>query len=175
MISPISSPALAGPNRVMTQLAIAYYRAADRLPRPASHALLSHPAIVRVMSETMAKTLDPELRSWIHGEHRAHFSSYSDPATLLEAFHASVSHTVADYVADLNLPALIIAGERDTIAPLTHQLALHHRIPDSQLHIFPGVGHLVHYEAASDAAELLHTFVTEISSELRTEAGEGST
>lgn len=161
VLNPISSPALEGPQAAMTRLAIAYYRAGDALPERPARALLGHPAIVRVMSEFMAKTRDRELRRWIHAQHRAYFSEFSDTATLLEAFRASVSHTVADYAAAFTVPTLVVAGERDDISPPAAQLALHRRIPGSRFRVLPGVGHLVHYETVGDAAEEIAAFLGE--------------
>jgi pimeloyl-ACP methyl ester carboxylesterase len=161
LVNPISAPALEGPQAVLTKLAIGYYRAADALPERPARALLGHPAIVRTMSEVMAKTRDRELRRWIHGQHRDHFSDFSDTATLLQAFRASVSHTVAEYAAAFDMPTLIVAGERDDIAPLPAQLGLHHRVPGSRFRVLPGVGHLVHYETVADAADEIAAFLRE--------------
>jgi pimeloyl-ACP methyl ester carboxylesterase len=160
LINPISAPALQGPQAVLTQLAIGYYRAADLLPERAARGLLGNPAIVRVMSEVMAKTGDPELRSWIHGQHASYFSTFSDPSTLLQAFRASVSHTVPEFASAFTMPTLLIAGERDDITPLPRQLELHHRVPGSRLRIIPDTGHLVHYETVPDAVAFIGEFVT---------------
>ncbi|MBO1804701.1 alpha/beta hydrolase [Leucobacter ruminantium] len=161
LVNPISSPALEGPQAALTQLAIAYYRAAELLPERAARGLLGNPAIVRVMSEVMAKTGDAELRTWIHGQHASHFSTFSDPSTLLQAFRASVSHTVAEFASSFSMPTLLIAGDRDDITPLAKQLDLRHRVPGSELRILPGVGHLVHYEAVDDAVAFIGRFLTE--------------
>lgn len=161
LINPISAPALEGPQAALTQLAIGYYRAADLLPAAAARRLLGNPLIVRVMSEVMAKTGDPQLRSWIHGQHDAYFSTFSDPTTLLQAFRASVSHTVPEFARAFSMPTLLIAGERDDITPLPKQLELHHRVPGSRLRIIPGVGHLVHYEAVDDAVAFVSEFLVE--------------
>lgn len=160
LVNPISAPALQGPQAALTQLAIGYYRAAELLPERAARGLLGNPAIVRVMSEVMAKTGDPELRSWIHGQHAAYFSTFSDPSTLLQAFRASVSHTVPEFADAFGMPTLLIAGERDDITPLSRQLELQHRVPDSRLRIIPGTGHLVHYEAVPDAVAFIGEFIT---------------
>ena len=178
LINPISAPALEGPQAVMTQLAIAYYRAADRLPERAARGLLGNPLIVRVMSEVMAKTSDRELRSWIHAQHGAYFSTFSDPRTLLEAFRASVSHTVPEFAAAFTAPTLLIAGERDDITPLAKQLELHHRIPGSRLVILPGTGHLVHYEAVDEAVAAIAAFLAQTTETAEaagaTESGDGA-
>lgn len=160
LVNPISAPALQGPQAALTQLAIGYYRAAELLPERAARGLLGNSAIVRVMSEVMAKTGDPGLRSWIHGQHAAYFSTFSDPSTLLQAFRASVSHTVPEFAGAFTMPTLLIAGERDDITPLSQQLELHHRVPGSRLRIIPGTGHLVHYEAVPDAVAFIGEFIT---------------
>lgn len=160
LINPISAPALQGPNAFMTKLAIAYYRLADALPSRSARIVLGSPLIVRAMSEVMAKTRDRKLRRWIHGQHDRYFSVFADTTTLLEAFKASVSHTVADFGAAFTMPTLIVAGDRDDIAPLTAQVALRHRLTDAELRIIPGVGHLVHYEAPVDAAAYAARFLS---------------
>ena len=159
LINPISAPALEGPQAVMTQLAIAYYRAADLLPERAARGLLGNPLIVRVMSEVMAKTHDRELRRWIHDQHDRYFSVFADPGTLLDAFRASVSHTVIGWADAFVAPTLLIAGARDDITPLAKQLELQRRIPGSELRILPGTGHLVHYEAVADAVAAILAFL----------------
>ena len=161
LVNPISAPALEGPQALLTRLAIGYYRAAGLLPERAARRLLGSPLIVRAMSEAMAKTGDRELRSWIHGQHASYFSTFADPTTLLQAFRASVSHTVTDFAGAFAAPTLLIAGDRDDITPLPEQLALQRRIPGSRLRIIPGTGHLVHYEAVDDAAAFAAEFLAD--------------
>lgn len=175
LINPISAPALKGPQAMLTQLAIGYYRVAEMLPEPAARQLLGSPAIVRVMSEVMAKTGDRELRAWIHGQHANHFSTFSDSSTLLQAFRASVSNTVIQYASSFNRPTLLIAGEQDDITQLPKQLELRHRIPGSRLRIIPGVGHLVHYEAVEDTVAFISEFLREQAVESITNAARKGT
>ncbi|MHA3683158.1 alpha/beta fold hydrolase [Leucobacter sp. HY1908] len=161
LINPISAPALEGPQALLTQLAIGYYKLAEMLPERGARALLGNPAIVRGMSEVMAKTRDRELRAWIHGQHGAYFSRFADAATLLDAFRASVSHTVIEDARVYTMPTLIVAGDRDDITPLAKQLELQRRIPEATLRIIPGTGHLVHYEAVEDAVAFVIWHLTE--------------
>lgn len=158
LINPIAAPALDGPQALLTRLAIFYYWAADRLPERAARSLLGNPVIVRVMSIVMAKTKDPALRAWIHAQHDRYFSSFSDTRTLLEAFKASVAHTVPEYASSITRPTLLVVGDRDDITPLHAQLALQHRLVDAELRVMAGVGHLVHYEAVEAAADGLVAF-----------------
>lgn len=159
LVNPISAPALEGPQAIMTQLAIAYYWAADHLPERAARALLGNPVIVRVMSIVMAKTKDPELRAWIHGQHASYFSRFSDTGTLLQSFRASVSHTVKEYAEAIEAPTLLVVGDRDDITPLAEQLSLQRRLDDARLRVMPGVGHLVHYEAVESSTAEIASFL----------------
>ncbi|TDT80352.1 pimeloyl-ACP methyl ester carboxylesterase [Arthrobacter sp. AG258] len=159
LINPIAAPALEGPKGVMTRLAVLYYRLAARLPRKPGLALLRNRLIVRVMSETMAKTRDKELRAFIHGQHHAYFSSFADRDSLLESFTASVSNHVAQVAGRLDLPVLLVAGERDEIATLPSQQRLLALLPDGELKVIPGVGHLIHYETPEPAARHIRSFL----------------
>ena len=159
LINPISAPALEGPEAFLTRLAILYYRTANALPERAARSLLGNPLIVRGMSEVMAKTHDRELRAWIHDQHRRYFSRFADSRSLLDAFRASVSHTVAEFAADYDMPTLVIAGDRDDITPLARQLDLTRLLGEPELMILPGVGHLVHYEAVADTVSRIGEFL----------------
>ncbi|MFK0000953.1 alpha/beta fold hydrolase [Paenarthrobacter sp. NPDC090520] len=161
LVNPIAAPALEGPKGVMTKLAVFYYQASAKLPRRLGLAILRNRAIVRIMSVTMAKTKDKQLRRFIHGQHDAYFSAFADRNSLLESFKASVSGTVADVAEQLNLPVLLVAGEKDEIATLPNQYKLLERLPDGTLDVIPGVGHLIHYETPEPAAASIRTFLEE--------------
>lgn len=159
LINPIAAPALEGPKGIMTNLAVLYYRLAARLPRPLGLALLRSPLIVRVMSVAMAKTTDKELRRFIHCQHHAYFSAFADRESLLESFTASVSGHVAEVAGKLDLPVLLVAGEKDEIATLPDQHRLAALLPDGVLKVIPGVGHLIHYETPGPAAGFIRCFL----------------
>lgn len=161
LVNPISSPALEGPQGVLSRLAVGYYRAGAGLPDGMGSALLRHPAIVRAMSEAMAKTRDPELRRFVHCQHAQYFSSFASRDVLLESFRASVSHTAAEFAEQLTLPVLLIAGDRDEVAPLPAVRGFHSRLADSRLTVIPGVGHLIHYETPRPAADAIRAFLGE--------------
>jgi pimeloyl-ACP methyl ester carboxylesterase len=57
---------------------------------------------------------------------------------------------------------LLIAGERDEVAPLAGQFALLEAFPDARLDVIPGVGHLIHYETPEAAAHAVRAFVTQL-------------
>lgn len=159
LVNPLAAPALEGPKGVMTRLAVLYYRLAAWLPGGPGQALLRNPLIVRVMSEAMAKTGDRDLRRFIHGQHHAYFSSFADRDSLLESFTASVSHHVGEVAEQLDLPVLLVAGEKDEIAALQDQHKLLSLLPEGALQVIPGVGHLIHYETPEPAARHIRTFL----------------
>ncbi|GAB4100117.1 alpha/beta hydrolase [Sinomonas halotolerans] len=161
LVNPISAPALEGPQAVMSRLAEFYYWAAARLPHAAGSALLRSSAVVRVMSETMAKTRDAGLREFVHAQHAAHFSEFSSRTMLLEAFKASISHHAAEVAGQLALPVLLIAGDRDEVAHLPDVRRFHDALPDSRLTVIDGVGHLIHYETPQPAAAAISAFLQE--------------
>ncbi|AUZ88866.1 alpha/beta hydrolase [Arthrobacter agilis] len=159
LVNPISAPALEGPSRTASRLAEGYYVAADRLPEAAGRALLANPVIVRGMSIFMAKTKDRTLRRWIHGQHDAYFSSFAGRRVVLEAFRASISGTVRDRAADLRMPVLLIAADRDDIGSVASQRDLAGLIPHARLEVIADVGHLVHYEKPREAALIIEEFL----------------
>lgn len=159
LINPIAAPALEGPKGLMTKLAVLYYEAAARLPRRLGQALLRSQLIVRVMSETMAKTRDKKLRRFIHAQHSSYFSAFADRDSLLQAFKASVGSHVSEVAPRLALPVLLIAGEKDEIATLPDQHKLLALLPDGRLDVIPGVGHLIHYETPEPAAGFIRSFL----------------
>ena len=159
LVNPIAAPALEGPKGLMTKLAVLYYEAAARLPRRLGQGLLRSQLIVRVMSETMAKTKDKQLRRFVHAQHSAYFSAFADRESLLEAFKASVGGNVAEVAGSLTLPVLLIAGEKDEIATLPDQHTLLALLPDAHLDVIPGVGHLIHYETPEPAAGFIRRFL----------------
>ena len=159
LVNPIAANALAGPRGLLTRLAVWYYKLSAGLPEGLGQHLLRNRAIVRVMSSTMAKTKDRDLRRWIHGQHDAYFSSFASRDSVLHAFQASVQHDVREFVSFLPHGTLLIVAERDDITALPEQRALARQIPDSILEVVPGVGHLVHYEAPEIAAAAISSYV----------------
>ena len=159
LVNPISEPALQGPKAIPSRLAGFYYFAGAKLPERLGLWLLRHRLIVRGMSIIMAKTRDPQLRSYIHGQHDAYFSAFANRQVVLEAFRASVSADVAQVAGLLELPVLLIAGERDDIGSVASQRRLAATIPDSRLEVIPAVGHLIHYETPAAAAALIRDFI----------------
>lgn len=161
LVNPLATPVPAngGPGRLGLRFASAYYRAAVAAPPRAGRFLLASKAFTLSMSAAMAVTRDRELRKDIHRRHLLHFSDFHDRAVLLEAFTAIASSGVVDYAADVHARTLLIAGDRDRMAPLAGARWLLPRLADGQLKTIDGVGHLVHYEKPAAAAALIRDFL----------------
>lgn len=139
-----------------------YYAVARRLPERAARAWLANPLVVQGMSVKLAKTRDRQLRRFIHAQHHAYFSRFGSRASIVEGFDASLSTTVAAVADRIAQPVLLVAGERDEVAPLAGQFALLDAFPDARLDVIPGVGHLIHYETPLAAAHAIRAFVTDL-------------
>lgn len=161
LVNPIGAPALEGPRGVLTRLAIFYYWAGARLPRPIGERLLRNPAIVRVMSVQMAKTRDKNLRRFIHDQHDTYFSRFADRDVLHEAFVTSVSHDVSQVADAVDIPVLLVAAVRDDITPIEAERRLARRFLRARLVEIDDVGHLIHYETPAVAAEAILEFLDE--------------
>jgi pimeloyl-ACP methyl ester carboxylesterase len=159
LVNPIATNALRGPRGIMTRLAVLYYQASAMLPERAGQALLRNRAIVRIMSATMAKTRDRDLRRWIHGQHDSYFSSFTTRDSVLEAFKASVEHDVSEFASTLPPHTMLIVADRDDITALPKQRELAARLTKARLEVVPNVGHLVHYEAPEFAALVIADFL----------------
>jgi pimeloyl-ACP methyl ester carboxylesterase len=147
------------PRHAMTKLTVGYHRLAAVLPERLGEALLRSPIVTRIASVAMTTTPDPVLRRWIHAEHGRYFAGFADRRVLLEAFHASISRDVAEFAPAVHTRTLLVAAERDDIAPLPAQHTLLGRFPDARLVVVPDVGHLAHYEAPAAVAEAITEFV----------------
>ncbi|WP_295789911.1 alpha/beta fold hydrolase [uncultured Microbacterium sp.] len=159
LVNPIGAPALEGPRGILTRLAVFYYLAGARLPRPLGEHLLRNGLIVRVMSNAMAKTRDPELRRFVHEQHDEYFSRFADRDVLHEAFVTSVSHDVREFAPRITQPTLLIAAQKDDITPIEAERRLATLFPDAELVEIPEVGHLIHYETPQVAASAIREFL----------------
>lgn len=159
LVNPIGAPALEGPRGILTRLAVFYYWAGARLPRRLGEALLRNRAIVRVMSLAMVKTKEPALRRFVHEQHDAYFSRFSDRDVLHDAFVASVSHDVSGYAARIAQPVLLVAAVRDDITPIEAERRLARVFPRAELVEIADVGHLIHYETPAAAAGAVTRFL----------------
>lgn len=159
LINPIAAPALEGPSAFLTRLTMAFYRISLKVPERIGYWQLSNWAVIRGMSVKLAVTRDKQLRRFIHDQHHTYFGRFASRQSVVDSFDASVSHTVGDFAAGITMPTILIGAEKDPITAVKHLHVLANSIADSELHVIPGVGHLIHYEVPRIAAELIIAFV----------------
>ncbi|MBV9515917.1 MAG: alpha/beta fold hydrolase [Mycobacteriaceae bacterium] len=58
-----------------------------------------------------------------------------------------------------DLPAMIISGDQDRVIPVAHAHAAHEALPNSRLHILPGVWHHPQIERPTAVTELIDEFI----------------
>ncbi|MDN5835568.1 MAG: alpha/beta hydrolase [bacterium] len=157
LVNPISTSALKGSKQLATKAAVLYYWLGDKLPSKLSRSLLSNPAIVKIMSLAMTQSRDPDMRHFIHDQHKSYFSNFQTTASVLEAFKTSTANIIN---TNIKQPTLLIAGDSDMIAPLKGQLAAADKIVDCRLVTIADVGHLIHYEKPDRAALAIRDFLS---------------
>ncbi len=63
-------------------------------------------------------------------------------------------------LARVQVPALIVAGTHDALTPTKYAEYLAAHIPESELHIIEGAGHMLVMERASQIAKWIEEFVS---------------
>lgn len=159
LVNPIGAPALEGPKKILTKLAILYYRVGEWLPEKSGRRWLSSTPFIMVMSITMAKTKDRPRRAFIHDQHKKHFSRFHSTKSVAEGFKTSVSHNVADFAPNITVPTLLIAGSLDDITTLSDQYNLVKKFRDGRLSVIDHVGHLTHYETPDKVARIIRRWL----------------
>jgi valacyclovir hydrolase len=65
-------------------------------------------------------------------------------------------------LGEIRCPTLIIHGEADPVVPVAHARTLHEGVAGSELHLWPGVGHLPHHEQAERFQALALDFLARV-------------
>lgn len=143
----------------------AYYWVGNKLPQPLAHKWFSAKTTTLIASEFMIKDRSKEKRQFINKEHLAHFNDFTSIKALTESYLASSNHGVKEYATRIDIPTLIIAGEKDDIAPLEKQIKLYQALPKGTINIIETSGHLTHYESPKLVANMIYDFLESIKSE----------
>lgn len=136
-----------------------YYRVGQRLPQPLAIKWFSSKLMTLIASEFMIKNRSVANRRYINNEHLSHFSKFASIQALVESYQASSINSVKEYAPLINTQTLIIAGDKDDIAPLKKQRVLEKEFTDAKLKVINNVGHLTHYETPKEVASLVYDFI----------------
>jgi pimeloyl-ACP methyl ester carboxylesterase len=80
---------------------------------------------------------------------------------VMEGMH---DHSAADVLPTIEVPVLILGGERDHFTPPIVQDRMHALIPNSELVMFPDGGHLLPVEEADGVADAIIAFLRRVDS-----------
>jgi len=74
------------------------------------------------------------------------------------AFMVPAANTLSKRYGELVLPITLIAGEDELVVdPQAHSARLHQELPQSELHLIPGAGHMAHYIAQDVVVNAIDT------------------
>lgn len=159
-VNPIANKPTEGFGALKIAPGILYHHLAGRyLPEKIGNKILRNKLLFLIGSASMTKTKDRELRKWIHWNHVTYMKRFSDRKTLLEAYDSSSNTTIRDYVTKLDIPILMVAGKRDSIAPIKGQRTLAAELANATLIELDNVGHIVHYEKPTEAGREIKNFL----------------
>ncbi|HEY9180881.1 MAG TPA: alpha/beta hydrolase [Candidatus Baltobacteraceae bacterium] len=77
----------------------------------------------------------------------------------IAATHATWTGDYRDVLERIAVPALVVCGERDTVAPPSFSREIAGAIPDARLEIVEGAGHVTNADAPQRFNDLLRTFL----------------
>jgi pimeloyl-ACP methyl ester carboxylesterase len=81
------------------------------------------------------------------------------PEVMHNDFAACDRFDIMDRVGELNSPALIICGEDDQLTPVKYSRYLADHIPDAQIKLIPGAGHMVMLEKPGEVEAEIRGFL----------------
>ena len=160
LINPIAAHPLKGTSGLVVTPSIFYHWLGGKaLPAGLGRKLLDSKTFLLFGSVLMAKTRDKNLRRLVHANHLRHMTAYASPRMLYEAYLGSLSGTVTDRAPHITVPTLLVAGDKDDLAPPATQKRLVQQLPGAELVVIDDVGHLIHYETPLEAAEAIDRFI----------------
>jgi pimeloyl-ACP methyl ester carboxylesterase len=97
----------------------------------------------RMFSPTPAHSRFADFPIWLSLRPRQLRASAAESAMMIPAVHALKTR-----YGELTMPVGLLAGDGDKHVNMRRQtMRLHQELPDSELHIVPDIGHMVHYSA----------------------------
>jgi pimeloyl-ACP methyl ester carboxylesterase len=131
----------------------------DRAPVHRADPSGQHPRASGVHSRSVA--LVPVVRALVFGRHarRADVLSVAeqtfaaDPVAVA-AFRASIGEhqRTSSLEALRGVPTVVLVGTRDRLCPLDHARTIAGALPDAELVVFPGAGHMITFERSQEVA-----------------------
>ncbi len=158
LVNPVAGGRIVGISKVLLEFVKFYYWLAHVVPEVIGNKMTKTYLLVDSMSAYTTKSKDKALRKWIKLQHRTHFNSFANSQVVWEAYLAATENVVIPFVKEIHKPVLLIAAELDEITPVSAVYDFARTMDNAQVHEIKGCGHLVHYEAASEAIEVIKEF-----------------
>jgi pimeloyl-ACP methyl ester carboxylesterase len=159
LINPITTSPRHGKQAPATKMVEFLYWLGYNLPEQLGLGILRSRTYSRLMSFTLSRTQNRHLRKRVYAHHLSDLQQPHHRAVIAESFHASITRTVLDDAAQIKLPTLIIAGDKDPIVPVSSHKHLQEAMPQAAFIVIPNVGHLVHLETPEIAAKAILEFL----------------
>ncbi len=128
-----------------SRLGQAYYWIGAHLPEGPRHPWIASSLLNRLSTELMSVTREPELKQKIVRDEQANLQ-YIIPRVEIESYLGFYRIDIDQLAVTISAPTSIIAGQRDTMTPLTAMKKLAQEIPGARLTILPTAGHFVPME-----------------------------
>lgn len=138
-----------------------YYRIGAKLPATlARYWLASRPAVY-LSDAFVIVTPDRARRRWILAQDYLNYRRASVRA-MTESFLSYFDTPFDTHAAAVDVPALLVTGQRDAIAPPPSVTGLAARMTIARCVVLPHAGHLVPVERPAEIAALVSGFLTEL-------------
>lgn len=160
LVNPVAGGKIVGISKVLLEFVKFYYWLAHVVPEYVGNKMTKTYLLVDSMSAYTTKSKDKALRKWVKQQHRSHFNSFANSQVVWEAYVAATENVVIPFVKEIHKPVLLIAAELDEITPVEAVYEFSKTMDNATVHEIKGCGHLVHYEAASEAIEVINEFFT---------------
>ncbi len=85
--------------------------------------------------------------------------SHIDPVLFVRLLATAAVHDASDHLEQVDVPTLVVAGERDTFTPMWLSVHMHACIPGSELLVLPGGSHVGPLERPELLSERLDRFL----------------
>jgi pimeloyl-ACP methyl ester carboxylesterase len=158
LVNPVAGGRIVGVSKLLMEFVKFYYWVAHIVPEVMGNRMTKTYLLVDSMSAYTTKSKDKTLRKWVKEQHRTHFNSFANSQVVWEAYVASTENVVTPYVKEIHKPVLLIAAELDEITPVSAVYEFARTMDHAEVYEIKGCGHLVHYEAADEAIDVINKF-----------------
>jgi pimeloyl-ACP methyl ester carboxylesterase len=111
--------------------------------------------LLRVVGGRVSR--DPAMLAWVEQAHRAW--PLNRPGAIAQV-RAMAGWSSLGWLRTIDVPTLVLGGERDPLVPAVNTRVFASRMPSCQRHLVPSAGHLFLIDQAEDAAAVIESFLS---------------